>query len=325
MLTVAATCPYVPPEWIAAHGVRPRRIAPSTARREELARATAGLCPYARAFMNTLADPPRPDAAVFTTVCDQMRRAAEAFAGLSGLPTFLMNVPSTWQTPAAMEMYVDELRRLGRFMEALGGSAPADDELARVMLAYAAARARLRDAQGRFGPRQYAEVWAGLDPSVPPSEDSPDPSPPTDAVPLALVGGPMLREQLEVFDVVERYGGRIVLTAIPGGEMTAPAPFDPDRLREQPLEELARAYLGSIPHAMRRPDTQLHAWLRREVAAAAPRGILFQRYLWCDLWHAELARVREWANLPLLDMDVGDEDDIYRLGGRIQAFIETLQ
>ena len=325
MPTIAATCPYVPPEWIAAHGLGPMRILPSVAWRAELVRATAGLCPYARAFVNSLAGPPRPDAAVFTTVCDQMRRAAEVFADLTGLPTFLMNVPSTWQTPASLELYTDELRRLGRFLVGLGGTAPGPDELARVMRDHDAARTRLRAARDRLTPRQYAEAWARGDPSSALPADRPDQPWRPHPVPLALVGGPMLQEQLEVFDLVQRLGGRIVLTAAEGGRLTAPAPFDPDRVASDPLAELARAYHENIPHPTRRPDTQLHQWLRREIEAAAPRGILFQRYLWCDLWHAELARLREWTPLPVLDMDIGDEDAAARLGGKIQAFIETLQ
>ena len=325
MPTVAATCPYVPPEWIAAHGLRPRRVLPSAARRKEPVHAAAGLCPYARALMNSLANPPRPDAAVFTTVCDQMRRGAEVFAGVTGLPTFLMNVPSTWETASSLELYLAELRRLGRFLVGVGGTPPGPGELTGVMLDYDAARTRLRDARGRLPPRQYAEAWALCDPSTQLPADRPEEPPRTHRVPLALVGGPMLRERLEVFDLVERFGGRIVLTAVAGGELTAPGRFDLAGARREPLTELARAYHGNIPHPMRRPDVQLHQWLRREIAAAGPRGILFQRYLWCDLWHAEVARVKEWAGLPVLDMVIGDEDDETYLGGRIQAFIETLQ
>ena len=325
MPTVAATCPYVPPEWIAAHGLRPRRVVSSPARRNESVRATAGLCPYARAFMNSPAGPPRPDAVVFTTACDQMRRAAEVFADQSGLPTFLMNVPSTWETASSLDLYTDELRRLGRFLVNLGGVAPGPDVLARVMLDYDAARARLRAARDGLHPRQYAEAWAQLDGAVQLPADSPGDPPPAHGVPLALVGGPVLPEHLDIFDLVERYGGRIVLTATEGGRLTAPAPFDADRLARDPLAELTRAYHENIPHPMRRPDRQLHEWLRREIEAAGPRGILFQRYLWCDLWHVELERIREWTPLPVLDMDIGDEDAGTCIGRRIQAFIETLQ
>ena len=323
MPTVAATCPYVPPEWIAAHGLHPQRVVPSSARRPEAVGATAGLCPYARAYANTLARAPRPDAAVFTTACDQMRRLAEIFADQTHLPTFLMNVPSTWQAPAALELYTDELRRLGRFLVGAGATAPGPDELARVMRDYDAARAHLRAAGNGLSPRRSAEAWAQLDPAAEPIEESTSEPPPAGAVQLALVGGPMLSEQFDLYDLVQHLGGRIVLTGVEGGQLTAPAPFDPDRVARDPLGELARAY-HDVPHPMRRPDTRLHQRLGRQIEAAAPRGILFQRYLWCDLWHAEMARLRERTPLPVLDMDIADQDVPARLAGKIQAFIETL-
>ena len=193
------------------------------------------------------------------------------------------------------------------------------------MRGYDAARTRLRDARGALPARRYARAWAEFDPNADLSLEAGGGTPSSDAVALALVGGPMLQEQLEVFDLVEQFGGRVVLAAVEGGPMSAPAPFDADGLERDPLAELARAYHGTIPHPARRPDTQLHRWLERELAAAAPRGILFQRHLWCDLWHGELARIREWASVPVLDVTIGDENDSYYLAGRIQAFLETLQ
>jgi len=325
MPTVAATCPYVPLEWIDAHGLTPKRVMPSTSRRGEFMRATAGLCAYARAYMNTLAAAPRADAAVFTTVCDQMRRAAEVFADQAHLPTFVMNVPATWQTPASQRLYADELRRLGRFLVSLGGETPSDETLTGVMRQHEAARTRLYDARNALHAREYVQAWGEFDPAADLPFAQPHEASSLDAVPLALVGGPVLLEQLDVFDLVEQYGGRVVLAAVEGGEMSSPAPFDADALAEDPLAELARAYHGTIPHPMRRPDTQLHQWIEREITLAAPRGILFQRYLWCDLWHGELARIRQWSSVPVLDVSIGDEDDSYCLSGRIQAFIETLQ
>ncbi len=324
MPTVAATCPYVPLEWIAAHGLRPVRVVPSATCRTESVRATAGLCPYARACANALPDGPRPGAAVFTTACDQMRRLAEVFADRSDLPTFVMNVPATWQTPAALDLYTDELRRLGRFLVGAGGTAPKADDLVGVMRAYDAARERLQAARDTLTPRQYSEAWAQFDPEAALPAPSPDALGPADAVPLALAGGPMLQEQFGLFDLVERLGGRIVLTAVEGGRLTAPGPFDPDRIARDPLAELARAY-HAVPHPMRRPDTPLGQWLDREMEAAAPRGILFLRYLWCDLWHVALARLKERTALPVLDMDIADHDVPARLAGKVQAFIETLQ
>jgi benzoyl-CoA reductase/2-hydroxyglutaryl-CoA dehydratase subunit BcrC/BadD/HgdB len=183
--------------------------------------ATEGLCPFARALANDLARRGRAVAAVFTTVCDQMRRAAEVFAArCPNRPTFVLNVPATWQSPAAMDMYVDELRRLGGFLVGLGGHAPTDERLTEVMLAYDGARRRILAARGRLTARRFAELLADF--------------------------------------------GR--------------------------------------------------------------RGVLLHRQLWCDLWHGQLPRIRRQTALPVLDIDVADEDaDFGRQAGKIQAFMEMLR
>jgi len=263
----------------------------------------------------------------------------------------VMNVPATWQTPAAMAMYVDELRRLGGFLVGLGGQEPTDEHLTEVMLAYDDAREQLRAAREHLTARQFAELLAAFGRDGIESQTSicalRDPSPLTGEggpsgpalgapnggegvtgetpVPLAIVGGPLLEGHFEVFDVVERFGGRIVLDATASGELTMPGPIDGRRAAENPLAELARAYFGSIPHAMRRPDSMLHDYLARELAARKVRGVLLHRQLWCDLWHGQLPRIRQAAALPVLDIDVADEDaDFGRQAGRIQAFMEML-
>jgi benzoyl-CoA reductase/2-hydroxyglutaryl-CoA dehydratase subunit BcrC/BadD/HgdB len=318
--------------------------------------AAAGLCPFARALLNDLARRADAVAAVFTTVCDQMRRAAEVFAArCPDRATFVLNVPATWQTPAAMEMYVDELRRLGRFLVGLGGHVPTDERLTEVMLEYDDARRRLLAARGRLTARKYAELLAAFGRDGVESQTSAcalrDPSPLTGEVfdspkgrplgslagvrvtvqaadtpiPLALVGGPLLEGHFEVFDVVERFGGRVVLDATASGELAMPGPIDRCRAAEDPLRELARAYFGTIPHAMRRPDTMLHDYLARELPARKVRGVLLHRQLWCDLWHGQLPRIRRQTALPVLDIDVADEDaDFGRQAGKIQAFMEML-
>ncbi len=60
------------------------------------------------------------------------------------------------------------------------------------------------------------------------------------------------------------------------------------------------------------------------------RGILHRRYVWCDTWHVEFQRLREWAPVPVVELDVGGEEDgrdegRRRMAGRIQAFLETLK
>jgi benzoyl-CoA reductase/2-hydroxyglutaryl-CoA dehydratase subunit BcrC/BadD/HgdB len=124
---------------------------------------------------------------------------------------------------------------------------------------------------------------------------------------------------------VEKYGGQVVLDASTTGERTEPGLFDRRRLQDDPLMELCQAYFGSIPDAFRRPNSELYKWLKHHIADRKVRGIIFLRYLWCDTWHAEVKRLKEWTPLPVLDLEHGDEErsNRQRTTLRIQAFLET--
>jgi benzoyl-CoA reductase/2-hydroxyglutaryl-CoA dehydratase subunit BcrC/BadD/HgdB len=309
-----------------------------------------GLCPYARAFMAEVAGTGEIDAAVFATTCDQMRRAAEWVARArqdQGRAVFLMNVPATWQTPASARMYRDELLRLGRFLVSLGGTAPSREHLAETMEAYDAQRAvsldpymfrvwravnplplRERVAEGRVrgcrGSTPYPQPLSHEGRGVSSGILNTHPDPPR-AKPVAIVGGPLMRGDERIFQTVADAGGRAVLDGTESGPRTLPAPFDRRRIRDDPLMELVDAYFGAIPDAFRRPDTLLYQWLERELAASGARGIIVWRYVWCDMWAAAAARLRETTGLPVLDFDVsGDEAAAARTDGRIQAFLEVL-
>jgi len=142
---------------------------------------------------------------------------------------------------------------------------------------------------------------------------------------LAIVGGPLLEKDYAIFDLVEQAGGRLVLDATEGGERTLPAVFERERLKKNPLDELARAYFGTIPDVFRRPNDTLYEWLGEELAAREVRGILLHRYVWCDIWHAELARLKAWSSVPVLEIDECDDDaSLGRTAGRIEAFLEML-
>ena len=105
-----------------------------------------------------------------------------------------------------------------------------------------------------------------------------------------------------------------------------PRPFDPQRVASQPVAELAEAYFGSIPDVFRRPNDPCYEYLTRELAVRHIRGLVVRRYLWCDLWHAEVARLAARMPVPVLDLDVVHREDgaAERTRGRIEAFLETL-
>ena len=228
MNTIAYSSPFVPAEWIAAHGLRPHWLrlrhggGPALARGRPRHLSLCGGIDGCGVWQGSTLRP-----LVLTTVCDQMRYAAALLEMRGSCPTFLLNVPSTWQTAAAAKLYLDELRRLGRFLVELGGKAPDDAELARVMLAYDRARmpiASLSDSR-----------CAGV-------LTAPGPTTATAGIPLAVLGGPLWETDCTFFDLVEQAGGRVVLDATEGAERTMPRRFDPARVASDPLRELADAY-----------------------------------------------------------------------------------
>jgi benzoyl-CoA reductase/2-hydroxyglutaryl-CoA dehydratase subunit BcrC/BadD/HgdB len=329
MKTIIYTCPYVPAEWIAAHGLRPSRIIFSAASSTGSITRAEGVCPYVRAFIDEVITEKRACGVVITTVCDQMRRAFDILVRKCNVPVFLMNVPNTWQSVAAQKLYIDELKRLGQFLIRLGGKSPSNGHLEEVMLEYDTARACILASKGHLTSREYAEVIAAF------GRDGPGESPrnvtgsePSIAgVPLAIVGGPLMKQSFDIFDIVEQSGGRIVLDATETGERGMCAPFDRRKLRDDPLMELANAYFGGIRDASRRPNDELYKWLDRELVSRGVQGIIFHRYLWCDMWHAELWRLKDRIDLPVLDIDIGGDNETNRCRTpeRIRAFLEMLQ
>jgi benzoyl-CoA reductase/2-hydroxyglutaryl-CoA dehydratase subunit BcrC/BadD/HgdB len=266
-----------------------------------------------------------------TTVCDQMRRGAELVGRTSDVPVFLMHVPTSAETPTAYRLYRHELMRLGRFLIHLGGRTPSDAVLADTLDRYGQRRSALLEARGRLSPRRFAELLMTFNRDGPDGVEIPGPleaeTPSRDRKkPVALVGGPLMQHDLELFDVIEKTGGTVTLDATTSGERGLPASFDRRRLGDDPIGELVDAYFGHIPDAFRRPNSGLYRWLKQELAARDVRGIVFRRYLWCDTWHAEAQRMDEWTGLPMLAIDVDGESQVDgRAASRIQAFLETIQ
>jgi len=329
MKTIIYTCPYVPAEWIAAHDLCASRLLLDRVDSASMLIRTEGVCPFVRSFISEVMRNKGAGGVIVTTLCDQMRRAFDILVRKCELPAFLMNVPNTWQNLESKKLYIDELKRLSLLLVHLGGKSPSNDALAKIMLEYDAARATVLAASEYLSARQYAGAIAAF------GRDGPNhrinrvtsTEPQTNGVPLAIVGGPLMKQDFALFDTIEQSGGRIVLDATETGERGLCGPFDRRRLHDDPLLELADAYFGGIQDASRRPNSGLYKWLQRELASRDVQGIIFHRYLWCDMWHAELRRLKDWTDLPVLDIDTaGDnETDEYRTANRIRAFLEMLQ
>ncbi len=325
--TIAYTSPFVPAEWIAAFGFRPSRVLPGSGPDLEEGLPRGG-CPFAHAFARDVEGRFRRGeicAALFAATCDQARRAAEALDA-PGLDVFVFHVPHTWKTRAAAGLYLDELRRLGRFLLRLGGKEPDREALVETCLAFDRARRRLLEARPFSDSKDWALAAAEFLSRGIPEAFLPPRKKPSRGVPLALLGGPLWGRHLEVFDLVEEAGGRVELDWTEWGERTFPAPLRPRFLREDPLAELGDAYFGSIPAAFRRPNSALYSGLAREIRERGIEGILLVRPLSCDFWQAEAARLAEWSSLPVVDVDLaGEGGSLGRVESRIHALLEVLR
>jgi hypothetical protein len=326
-MRVFYSTPWLPAEWIKAHGIEPRGIWADGHFIFGSLPLTAGACAFSQAALR-LADANRESAFVFSTHCDQMRRAFDAAFALPR--QFLFNLPATWETPVAVDLFAAELERLGRFLVGLGGRPPDPQRLTEILGAGDFARRQLRQAAAWCVDREYARATSQfhLDGTVSLSSKS---SPlPAGAIPLALIGGPLPPGQWHLFEAVSASGGCIVLNATETGERTLerdsslpePAPGDLPAM----VHVLARQCVRACIDVFQRPNTPLYDWLRPRLAARRVRGILLWHFVGCDLWRAEAESLRESFGLPVLALDSdGAPGEAVRIAGRIQAFLEALR
>jgi benzoyl-CoA reductase/2-hydroxyglutaryl-CoA dehydratase subunit BcrC/BadD/HgdB len=298
MKAVLYTSAYVPAEWIAAHGFQPVQLVPGDLAEIPPVLNREGVCPFLRAFVSEALAYPDAAAIVMTTTCDQMRRGFDIMARAGQTPAFLLNIPHTLQSPAARRLYVDELRRLGGFLTDLGGTPPSPEQLAELMLDHA----------------HGCHVYARVD------------MPTSHSVPVALVGPSLRRQDMAISDIIQEYGGHVALDATETGERGRHRPFDRRAVKDDPLLELADAYLNGIVDVFARPNDSFCDWLVLRLKQRGIRAIILHRYLWCDLWHVECARLKARTRLPVLDLDVGGDASPAqtRMRSRIGAFMEML-
>lgn len=338
-MEVFVTSPWIPLEWIAAHGLEPRGAWFGQA--SQLSAVPEGVCAFAQRMAN-LADA-HPDAAVvFTTACDQMRRSADEVRARTNARAFLFNLPATWQTPPARRLYHGELERLGRFLETLGGRSPTDADLESVIAACESRRASVRKMLVGGSARQVAEALAdylgGSEPGTSRSGGSAERrhfqphdsaalclDAATPRVPLALVGGPLLPSQWTLFDTIESAGGSVVLNATEPSERTLLPPLRQSSARSS-FEKLADHYFDHAVDVFHRPNSRLYDWLRPRLRDRRVRGIVLWVHIGCDLWRAEAASLREAFGLPVLALDAHEvHAGGLRDASRLAAFIESLQ
>lgn len=210
---VAVATPYAPPEWIRAHGCAPWPLIPlsladpPSAAPAGLCPYAHALTETWRAIRDRDASAPgggssgeptakevgaagavgatgatgktaeglagAPVGLILATTCDPLRRLGDHPRWPVDESVFWLNVPATHGTPAARVLYETELRRLGRFLVARGGTPPTAEGLGAIVAAYDQARHELEMARPRLAfPRLRAarrHLWTtGRCPPMPP-------------------------------------------------------------------------------------------------------------------------------------------------------------
>lgn len=189
------------------------------------------------------------------------------------------------------------------------------------MLESQGTRRRLLDAAIGSQPRAFAESIDRFHHDG--SFCQPDVLQVQDRVPLALVGGPLLGAQFNIFDIVESAGGQVALNATETGERTLLISFQDSK---DPLESLAAGYLENMMDVFQRPNARLYSWLQKNISERKICGILLWHFTGCDLWRAEMQTLREQCGVPVLLVEADETLGCSpREINRIEAFVETLR
>jgi hypothetical protein len=322
-MEVFLTSPWIPAEWVRAHGLQPRGIWSAERFRVGSSPLSAGVCEFSEAVVQ-FSEEAADSVVIFSTACDQMRRGCDAAILRNRHRAFLFNLPATWQTAAAGQIFRSELERLGRFLLSIGGHALLPDMLQQELLRSDLIRKRLSEDAPTSSSREFAEAlarfhWDGT--YAPPLSRAQE-----DRVPIALVGGPFLAPHWKLLEVIEEAGARVVLNATEFGERSLSPTFEFGATADPPFDVLARGYCDYMVDVFQRPNTRLYAWLERRLISRQVRGIVLWHFTGCDLWRAEAQSMREAFGLPLLMVEPGEESGIaQRLVNRVEAFLEMLK
>lgn len=143
---------------------------------------------------------------------------------------------------------------------------------------------------------------------------------------LAFMGGPAICTDTELFALIRDHGAGISFDASETGEFSQPQ-ISLQAFAEAPLSELTSVYFSNMPDIAKRPNSQFYEQSEKIIKEREIEAIIIRTYPWCDLWHAEVARIKEYFKLPVLhftaDVCTSTTKDT-RLQTRLKAFFETL-
>ena len=247
LMQVFYTSPWVPPEWIKAHGLEPRGVwFAGDSRPLPLA---AGVCAFAQAVVR-LAETHTDSALIFSTHCDQLRRGFDVVALAVPGRVFLFNLPATWQTAVAERIFS---LRAGAAGPLSGGdwvaSRPQPEGLVETMARYRLARSRLLEAAAHLPARQYGEADRSISLGWLGEPGRGDASAPANRCRSACAGR---RPAADLADGTcwtpsKSAGGRVVLNATEAGERSLGPAFRRNRAHRETARSRTCSACSPVP------------------------------------------------------------------------------
>jgi|YelNatPaOPRAMG01_1025707.scaffolds.fasta_scaffold04118_8 benzoyl-CoA reductase/2-hydroxyglutaryl-CoA dehydratase subunit BcrC/BadD/HgdB len=323
MKQLLCTCPFVPVEWIFAHGFICKRSVPFFKNLGSV--ESMGCCPLAQAFLDEIISTRLP--AIFSSTCDQMRRAADV-AKAKGLNVFIINVPTTI-SEESVKYFRSELLRLSLWLESLGGKRPTNKELRACIEKFNDARSLVLDSQpyvsGSFFMNSVMNLAAETETGIIKKKNCVFGSDQATRVPLAILGGHTSQAHFGLINEIEKAGGRIVLNALSfGNRVLIPKIIIGEN--EDIVYGIAKHYMENIRDVFMRPNDRFYSWLTKEIKTKKVKGAILATHVWCDLWRGEIQTMKEILKIPLLDITFGTESfPLNQTINRCQSFLEMMQ
>jgi benzoyl-CoA reductase/2-hydroxyglutaryl-CoA dehydratase subunit BcrC/BadD/HgdB len=328
---VFLTSPWIPAEWVRAHGLTPRAILFALGFGAGAAPLGAGICAFAQGTLH-FAELAPGSAVIFSTHCDQLRRSWDSLPANVQTRSFLFNLPVTTRDYVVQRIFRAELERLSKFLVGIGGHVPEPEALARQVQTQEDFRGRLRGIAERCTGRDYALAlarfhWDGsgeLQLTITPHERKP-----RNGVRVAIVGGPLRVEDV-LWDQLQAVGAEVVLNATEWGERSLGALLrdarEPRPIEPGAIDLLVRAFFERCVDVFQRPNQRLYDWLGRKLIERRVQGIILWHHFGCDLWRAEAQSLREKFGLPVLLLEADESGSAAeRSATRLQAFVEAIR
>ncbi len=304
----AYICIWTPPELLRAGGLHPVLM------RGESASASPGSCATCAAFaggwLESILD--RTRLIVVAETCTGIVRLLSRVAREREIPLFSISEPENL-TDDGLRAYVHQLSWL---RDTVRGDMPLERyeaNLAGAFSLYSAERSLLAAlrADGRIPDRTVALLQAAAQ-TAPPESVIPlverafelaRELPPSDAVPLLLIGGMMERDRFALYDALAAAGGRIAADLLcssgRGPHRSAPGPglslFD----------RIAFEHFNQLPCLPVEPNRRFYIEAKALVEREGIKGILYYEPRGCGPYRRERERFHWNAPVPVMYIDSG--------------------